>query len=173
MGGIVWAMRRTLEQRFWPKVDMRGDCWLWLRARDDKGYGRFMLNHRAQPASRIAWQLTYGNIPPGLFVCHKCDVRLCVRPEHLFLGTPADNMHDMIAKRRHAFGDKNGARTHPEAVRHGAQRAFAKLTNEAVLEIRQLYAQGITQQILAERYGVMCSTVQKVIAGHTWRHLLT
>lgn len=91
--------------RFWSKVEKTDSCWLWTGMRWTNGYGRFPNGGgQEMRAHRFAWELTYGPIPLGLFACHRCDVKLCVRPEHLFLGTHADNMADMMAKGRHAHG---------------------------------------------------------------------
>lgn len=90
------------EQRFWKRVDRRGeaDCWLWTSERFPTGYGRFKVGRRTwYIASRVAWLLAKGEQPDGL-VCHRCDKPLCVNPAHLFLGTPNDNVQDMIAKGR-------------------------------------------------------------------------
>lgn len=88
-------------RRFWDKVDKSGECWVWLSATHSQGYGLFKTGHNTQNyAHRVVWVLEYGPIPEGAFVCHSCDNPPCVRPEHLFLGTAADNMQDMVSKGR-------------------------------------------------------------------------
>jgi len=106
------SLRVDITARFWPKVNVLGpdDCWLWIaKARLSKtktfpGYGSIIgfRNGKKQPlyAHRVAWELTNGSIPGGLFVLHRCDVSLCCNPAHLFLGTQTDNMHDAYQKGR-------------------------------------------------------------------------
>ncbi len=97
----------TLEERFWAKVEKGGGCWLW-RGSLSRGYGKFRTGGRGSiPANahRVAWELTYGAIPVGegyhgTCVCHTCDNRSCVRPDHLFLGSNLDNARDCAAKQR-------------------------------------------------------------------------
>lgn len=97
-GGIK---AEPLAIRFERFVDKSGDCWLWTGQLDAYGYGAIAINGKTKnKAHRLSWQLANGPIQPGLCVLHRCDVRACVRPEHLFLGSQSENMSDMEAKGR-------------------------------------------------------------------------
>lgn len=96
-------MSKAIEDRFWAKVDRGGECWLWTAGRDSSGYGSLRTGHTKVSAHRLSWQLHHGQIPPGQNVLHRCDNPRCVRPDHLFLGTQADNVADMVAKGRGCF----------------------------------------------------------------------
>lgn len=95
------APRRPAAERFWVKVQKSADCWLWTASLDRTGYGVFALSagHFAR-AHRYAYELLVGPIPDGLFLCHRCDVRTCVNPAHMFIGTAKDNTDDMHRKGR-------------------------------------------------------------------------
>lgn len=88
--------------RFWSKVQKSDACWLWTKGTTHGGYGRFTLprNIGTVMAHRVSWELAFGPIAAGLKVLHRCDVRACVRPDHLRLGTQKDNIRDAVAKRR-------------------------------------------------------------------------
>ncbi len=97
-------MPRPVPDPLWSRVDKTGACWTWTGRRNAGGYGVLRIRGRSSKilfAHRLAWELTNGPIPDGLFVCHHCDNPPCCNPEHLFVGTPKDNCHDMMAKGRH------------------------------------------------------------------------
>jgi hypothetical protein len=91
-----------VAERFWSKVDRRGadECWSWKGGRRRRGYGIFSAGGSQLLAHRMAWQLSRGPIPPKMFICHHCDNPPCCNPAHLFIGSAADNFHDMIMKGR-------------------------------------------------------------------------
>jgi hypothetical protein len=145
--------------RFRSKVQRgatEGDCDVWTGQKTVGGYGRFDVGGRPRHAHRVVWEVRHGRIPAGMFVCHRCDNRLCVKLGHLFLGTHKDNMADMAAKHRAA---------------HGERHTFAKLTEAQVAEIRARYAAGGVRQVdLAREYGVSQVNISHVVRGTTWRH---
>lgn len=159
----------SLPERFWVKVDMsaKGGCWLWQAKINIGGYGVFRdtlntLGLGQHPAAhRVAYVLAYGPIPDGLHVCHTCDVRSCVNPHHLWLGTPADNMRDMQEKGR-------------EADMKGESHPSAKLSDEDVRFIRRMYQPhhpAYSGKALAQRFGVSRSTISTVVSRKYWNHL--
>lgn len=180
----------TLATRFWSKVDKRGqdECWLWTSGTNLGGYGRGWCRGKTVAAHRVAWSLTNGPVQDGLFVLHRCDVRLCCNPDHLFLGTSEDNMADMTAKGRAATGDKNGRRKHPERyecmlgdgswtrkyperVLRGAKHGMSKVNEAAVLEMRELRRRGATLAQIGARFLITPSNVHCIVTYRTWKHI--
>ena len=100
-GSISFYSDMDIQQRFLSKINKTDSCWLWTASvRGNSGYGAFRINGKIKNAHRVAYNLFIGKIPVGLDTCHKCDNRLCVNPEHLFLGNRKDNMQDASRKGR-------------------------------------------------------------------------
>lgn len=150
-------IRRPLLDRFFDKVVFIPEhaCWEWDGA-GRNGYGRIQRGakgSRLEMAHRVSWELHHGPIPEGLFVCHRCDNRSCVNPDHLFLGSGADNMADCKAKDRHSAGERHGR---------------AKITEDQVLEILDLLLDGLPQRKIAKMYGISQRQVLSIKQGEAW-----
>lgn len=140
--------------RFDAKYEKKGvwACWEWTASTDRRGYGQFWLG-KPVFAHRVAWVRRYGPIPADLHVCHRCDNPTCVNPNHLFLGTQADNMADKTEKKRHSYGETHGC---------------AKLTEDRVRAIR---ADDRLLREIAADYGVSQVTVSHIKTRRIWRHV--
>ncbi len=161
----------TPEERFWNRCKQVGECLEWQGKRQ-RGYGAVKINGKTYKTHRFAWMLTYGEIPTGLLVCHHCDNPPCCRPDHLFLGTFLDNNRDAIAKKRNAFGDRNGQRKHPDMTPRGEQSKCAKLTEEKVRDIfNEFLANHPTVVFLSRKHGISQSQIRNIVKRRTWRHL--
>lgn len=136
-------------------------CWLWTGTVSHKGYGRIRIQLRDYFAHRVSWNLHKGVIPDGLSVCHKCDVRSCVNPDHLFLGTPMDNTQDAVRKGRLRF-----------TVRYGSDRGTSKLSDKQVCDIRARRKAGESTFNLGIAFGVTQRYVREICA-FKWRQQTT
>lgn len=127
---------------FWRHVEKGkpDKCWEWQASKYPKGYGQAVVGKKHTLTHREAYRQAFGSIPEGLCVLHRCDNPPCCNPNHLFIGTLADNNRDMKEKGRHATGGKNGARKHRERMQRGTARHNARLTGELVSQIRTRYA---------------------------------
>lgn len=148
---------RTFEIRFWDNVekpDGDGGCWLWSGPASKNGYGVITVGHQAFAVHRVSWEKHNNEkVPSGLMVCHKCNVKLCINPDHLYIGTHNDNMRDM-SNSNVLKGDKN-----PKAL----------LSENDVREIKQhIRERRIVYRNLAKMYGVSRQAIQDIASGRTW-----
>jgi hypothetical protein len=148
---------QTLEERFWSKVNKTSTCWLWIASKRNN-YGSFWYEGKTFKSNRFSYFLHFGYLPEDILVLHKCDNPLCVRPDHLFLGTTQDNIKDKIFKNRQAKGSINGA---------------AKLTEDQVKEIKKELSNdsiGLKTK-LAKKYGVHKSLITQISKNKIWKHI--
>lgn len=147
-------------QRFWAKIlidETDFACWNWQAGKVPFGYGMMWFGGKDQNSHRVAWQIAFGLIPKGMHVCHHCDNPSCCNPNHLFLGTPKQNMNDRDGKQRGPIGEKQGR---------------SKLKPPDVLSIRSLYATGkCSQPALASQFSIDQAQVWRIIHRKTWKHI--
>ena len=155
--GSRYAVKRTVRRKVdliaFVAAEPNTGCWLWTGPYFPNGYGCCAKVYGSRLAHRASYLLHVGTIPPGAFVCHRCDVKGCVNPEHLFLATHDENMADMRAKGRSLVGARNAA---------------SKLLYVDVQEIRAL-AGALSQERIGRLYGVAQSHVADIIHNRNWR----
>lgn len=154
---IELVASKVIQDRFWAKVDMSGDCWIWTGDKNENDYGVLYLKESPFYAHRISWAIAHKEDPARMMVCHTCDTPSCVRDSHLFLGTAWDNNTDMINKGRGRWLS-------------GQSQPLAKFTDSDVLHVRNLYATGkYTTQDLSSMYAVDNTTIHSILLGKSYR----
>ena len=153
-----WKKTDTLGDRFDARHTKRPDgCWEWTGYRTSGGYGRLSFEGRTRRAHRVSWELHHGKeFPKGKIACHTCDRPWCVNPEHVWTGTPADNMADRDSKRRTANGPKISN--------------TVKLTESQVREIRGIPGR-LNYSAIGRRYGISDVQVKNIVTRHSWKHV--
>jgi hypothetical protein len=150
--------------RFFSFVEKTPYCWNWIgnnhnwKGSNKNGYGRFRCKGKLYKAHRFSWLIHKGEIPDNLHVLHKCDNCSCVNPEHLFLGTPTDNMKDMASKKRCG-------------IRKGIDNGWAKINDDIVREIRSTYKKGKGKELCA-KFSLNFSTIHRIFKGEAWKHVI-
>jgi len=142
-------------------------CWLWTSSLSHNGYGQFGSKGKCIRAHRFSWELKNGPIPKGMCVCHKCDTRSCVNPDHLFIGTIKENIADKVRKNRQARGESL-------AIAQGNRLKVGERTNSVVLTKNQVIAirnESGSHAKIAKKYGVSSSAIFNVISRKTWKHV--
>jgi len=160
MTSIEWT--DATRDRFWSYVDQSGGpsaCWPWKRGLFDNGYGQFRVGTRKVRAHRAAFELSGGTLAEGMMVCHRCDAPRCCNPAHLFAGTALDNARDREEKGR----GRSGRVSLP-----GALNPAAKLSAVDVECIRDMAMVGVTQRVIADRFGISQSQVRNIVRGKSW-----
>lgn len=151
----------VLMKRAYESNVIRCDgCWRWSGARHGFGYGRVHLRKGVKvSAHRMSWILHNGPIPDGQCVLHRCDNPECTNPDHLFLGSNADNTADMKSKNRHMFGESHRG---------------SKVTEEMIPQIiRDWIPRRFTRKMVAQKYGISVNQVGNIIKGRQWTHILS
>jgi HNH endonuclease len=166
-----------LESRGAPNPDRVTNgiaCLEWTGCRDRWGYGTVGIRYQTWKVHRAIVVAAGLTIPQGKRVLHRCDNPPCFRLAHLFIGTQADNVADMIAKGRHVggyLGDKHWTRQQPQLVRRGEAHGRSKLTEAAVLDMRRRFRAGEPAATLGDEYGVAPPVAWRAITGQTWAYL--
>ena len=144
--------REELKPRLLRSFVERGDCWIWTGSSTKDGYGVLTIGRKQHRAHRVAYQEFVGDIPAGNVVCHRCDTPLCIRPEHLFIGSPKDNTQDMLAKGRRP---RIAGLDHPNTKISPAERE----------NIKALRARGVLLKEIANQYGVSFQLISDICIG--------
>lgn len=142
-----------MMKSFKARINKTRKCWFWRGGRYSNGYGEAKLNGKQITAHRLSFILHHGEIPEDACVLHKCDMRSCVNPEHLYLGDRKQNSKDMVSRKRSLKGEK---------------QPMAKLTQDNIAEIKILRALGYKLVDIAKKYKVCHSTISLILSGKRW-----
>lgn len=143
----------TFDEHICPEPN--SGCWLWTGMYHSYGYGLYRGEDGKQRyAHRLSYERCFGPIPSGLTVCHKCDVPSCVNPDHLWLGSQADNIRDATIKHRMAQGEKHYC---------------AKLTAAQVIEIKRMLFEGVRSIDIASRFSISQQSICDIKKGRRWK----
>lgn len=132
----------------------KDNCWLWEKTVNKNGYA-ILYHSKSIKLHRYSYEYFNGKIENGLYVCHKCDIRNCINPNHLFLGTHKDNMDDMIKKDRHN-------------VAKGESHYCSKLKCNDIYEIKIMLQKGIRIVVIAKKYHVSPGAISKIKHNRSW-----
>ena len=186
---LLYAIAKVREPKFWAAVNKTDSCWEWTKSVNNKGYGKFFVTKRPckgcsrglMYAHRFSWLLAHGDLPPdGMVLCHSCDNPKCVRPDHLFLGTLADNAKDSASKGRAWFqrypekvrrGDRHPKRLNPALIQCGSQQPRAKLTEQDIPFIKHWHSDGHLVSEIAQVFSVSETAIRRVVKGQGWTHV--
>ena len=144
------GVQEDWKDRFWAKVVKTEGCWLWHGTMLPDGYGVMRVGDKQIRAHRLAWIIEHGAIADGLCVCHHCDIPLCVRPSHLFLGTHKDNLADMVRKGRSTWGERH---------------RLCKLPSSAVEQLRSRGSEGVSFAQLGQEFGISDVYARLIMLG--------
>ena len=164
-GQVKIKIYKGLRERFLGKfIRLDSGCWKWTGNLTEDGYGAIWYRNRNVRAHRVAYELFVGSIPNGHLICHHCDNRWCVNPQHLFAGTHKDNLVDMGQKGRQRL------QIDPKSMT-GKNNHQSKLTNNDVQRIKSLLRKGGNQSAIAREHGVSPDAINKIARGHNWSHI--
>lgn len=150
---ILPLISDKIKKRFWIKVKKTETCWIWIGAKNKKGYGNINIgNGITIMPHRLSWAIHFGEIPDGLVLCHRCDNPSCVNPNHHFVGTSAENRKDAVVKKRMPYAPN------------------AKISQKIADEIRQLKKNGRSQISISKEFKVSPMTISFIIRNKIWIH---
>lgn len=169
---IAKAFLKAMERidRFMAKVEKTPTCWLWCGSRTGSGYGQFWNGKRTIPAHHF---LLAAPVPTGMHACHSCDIKLCVNPEHIFIGTRSDNERDKVRKGRHNTSPGARAMLKTRHLKSGSSNHASVLTEEDVAMIKSIskaYGRGAA---LAKHFSVSNTVIGGIWRGKRWAHVTT
>lgn len=156
------------------------DCWIWIKKIGNSGYGEIGSDGKSKLVHRVSYGIFKGEIPKGKHVCHSCDNKKCVNPDHLWIGTQKENIQD--AKNKGRLPDQRGRKHTEETLKklkfrkrpnkRGEKHHLCKLKENDVLEIRRMLSNGLKQSEISEKYNVDQSTISSIKINRNWTHVI-